>query len=94
MSEGKNWVYKFKMKYYGPEIGEDSVHKHSGLIIAKNAKEALDRIYEIYHEVYVDSLSDEDKEEDNFDFDFIRVESYGDIADGIIADEEDDYYGI
>ena len=88
----EKWVYKFKMVYYGPEIGEDATHKHSGFVIAYNLKEAFDKIYNSYHEVYVESL--EEDEEDGFDIDTINITEYSNVIDDIIADEEDDCYGI
>ena len=88
--EKEKWVYKFKMTYYGPELG--SVHNHSGLVIAYDLKNAFDKIYDTYHEVYTDSLDEGEK--DCFDIDTITISEYGDIMDDIIADEEDEYYGV
>ena len=86
----EKWVYKFKLKYYGPE--KDGVHDHSGLVIAYDLRDAFNKLHDAYHEIYVDSL--DEGEEDKFDIDTINITEYGDIMDDIIADEEDDYYGI
>ena len=88
--EKEKWVYKFKLRYYGPE--QNSVHNHSGLIIAYDSKNAFDKLYDTYHEVYADSLDEGEK--DRFDIDTITISEYGDIMDDIIADEEDEYYGV
>ena len=88
--EKEKWVYKFKLRYYGPELG--GMHDHSGLIIAYDSKNAFDKLYNTYHEVYVDSLDEGEK--DCFDIDTITISEYGDIMDDIIADEEDEYYGV
>lgn len=68
------------------------MHDHSGLIIAYDSKNAFDKLYNTYYEVYVDSL--EDGEKDRFDIDTITISAYGDIVDDIIADEEDEYFGV
>ena len=86
----EKWVYKFKLKYYGPEM--HGVHNHSGLVIAYNLRDAFNKLYDTYHETYVDSLDEGEK--DCFDIDTINITEYGDIMDDIIADEEDEYYGI
>lgn len=88
--EKEKWVYKFKLSYYGP--GREGVHNHSGLVIAYDLKNAFDKLYDTYHEVYVDSL--DEREKDCFDIDTITISEYGDIMDDIIADEEDEYYGV
>ena len=88
--EKEKWVYKFKLRYYGPERG--GTHEHSGLVIAYDLKNAFDKLYNTYHEVYVDSLDESEK--DRFDIDTITISEYGDIIDDIIADEEDEYYGV
>lgn len=93
MTKEENWVYTFKMRYFGPEkTANNYVHNHSGLIIANTLKEAFDKIYNEYHDVYVDAL--EDDEEDAFDIDFITISQYSKVTNGIIRDEEDEYYGI
>ena len=88
----EKWVYKFKMVYYGPEFGPAATHKHSGFVIAYDLRDAFNKLYNAYHEIYVNSL--DEGEEDKFDIDTINITEYGDIMDDIIADEEDDYYGI
>lgn len=88
--EKEKWVYKFKLSYYGPELG--GIHNHSGLIIAYDSKNAFDKLYDTYHEVYVDSLDEGEK--DCFDICTITISEYGDIMNDIIPDEEDEYYGV
>ena len=88
-------VYHFKVKFctFNKETFKSKLHSHSGLIIARTTKEAYDKLYESFSDVYSNE-TDEPKE--RFDFIKISIKEYCDFYsdDLIIYDKEDEYFGV
>ena len=87
----KLWVYRYKLTYYGAfdeATSKCEYHKHSGLIIAEDTKDAFLKLY--------DEFSWDTDEDTALDFETFELRDYGEFYSDnmMIPDEEDDYYGI